>query len=313
MLEPGRLQRQNNVNKKGNAMKKDKKVGAILQTELNTAKFKVIYALIFVSLIIMAAAAVLPTVWIMLSGFKDVKEIYSVPPTLLPKTIKLSKLWNVWKRLELGRNYLNSLYILIGEVVFAVIVNALGGYVISKIKPKGSKFIFLIVVWTMLMPSAGRTIPIYMEIVKMPVINISLLDTYWPMWLMAGANSFSLLLFKNFFDSVSRSLVEAARIDGATELGIFFKIMLPLSVPVLAYVGMMAAQNSWGAFFWPNIVLNDQNLVPMATKLYKMKTGLFSMDEQFLALIFSVVPMAVIFICFQKYIMGGINIGGVKG
>ena len=91
LLEPGRLQRQNNVNKKGNAMKKDKKVGAILQTELNTAKFKVIYALIFVSLIIMAAAAVLPTVWIMLSGFKDVKEIYSVPPTFLPKTIKLSK------------------------------------------------------------------------------------------------------------------------------------------------------------------------------------------------------------------------------
>lgn len=291
----------------------NKRTGIIFATELKKVKYKVIYWLMFSFLMAAVLISVLPTIWIMLSGFKEVKEIYSVPPTFLPKKIELSKVVAVWKSIHLGKYYLNSFVLVIGEVVFAVVVNAMGGYVISRIKPKGSQLVFAVVVWVMLMPSAGRLVPIYMEIVDFPLLHLNMTDTYFPMWLMSGANCFSLLLFKNFFDSISISLVEAARIDGATDLKVFSKIMIPLSIPIVAYISISTAINGWGAFFWPNIVLDNQDLIPIATKLYKMKTEKVAMDEYFLTLVFSVIPVLIIFALFQKQIMGGINIGGVKG
>ncbi|MBQ7794823.1 MAG: carbohydrate ABC transporter permease [Clostridia bacterium] len=293
--------------------KYEKKVGIISAVELKKPKYKAIYWSMYAFLILCVFVNLFPTIWIMLSGFKEVKEIYSVPPTLFPSEMSFSKLFEVWSQLKLGRNYLNSLFIVLGDVAFAIVVNALGGYVISKIKPKGTQLVFAIVVWTMLMPSAGRTVPIYMQIVDFPLIHVNMTNTYLPMWLMAGANCFNLLMFKNFFDSISISLVEAAKIDGATDIGVFWKILLPLSVPIITYVGINAAQGAWGAFFWPNIVIEDQNMIPMATKLYKMKSEAYTLDKQFLALIFSIIPSLLVFMIFQKQIMGGINVGGVKG
>lgn len=293
--------------------KNEKKVGIISAVELKRPKYKAIYWSMYAFLMLCVFINLFPTIWIMLSGFKEVKEIYSIPPTLFPKELNLSKLYQVWQKLHLGRNYLNSLFIVLGDVAFAIIVNALGGYVISKLKPKGTMLVFSFVVWTMMMPSAGRTVPIYMEIVDFPLLHVNMTNTYLPMWLMSGANCFSLLMFKNFFDSISASLVEAAKMDGATDLGIFFKILLPLSVPIVTYIGITAAQGAWGAFFWPNLVLDNQEMIPMATKLYRMKLEAYTLDEQFLALIFSIVPSLLVFVIFQKQIMGGINVGGVKG
>lgn len=291
----------------------NKRTGFLLATELKRFKYRLFYWAMFAFVLIAVLISVLPAIWIMLSGFKTVKEIYSVPPTFLPEHFDLGKVVDVWGRLHIGKYYLNSFILVLGEVVFAIVVNSLGGYVISRIKPKGSQLVFAIVVWVMLMPSAGRLVPIYMEIVDFPIFHFNMTDTYWPMWLMAGANCFNLLLFKNFFDSVSISLVEAAKVDGASDIKIFYKIMIPLSLPIVAYVGITAAIGGWGAFFWSNIVLDNQDLIPIATKLYKMKMEQVTMDEYFLALIFSIIPILLVFAIFQKQIMGGINIGGVKG
>lgn len=290
-----------------------KRVGIISAVEMKHKKYKLIYWSMYAFLILCVLVSLLPTVWIMLSGFKSVKEIYAVPPTFFPKEYDWSKVTGTWNKLNIFMYFKNSFIILLGEVFFSIVVNALGGYVISKMKPKGHQAIFAIIVWTMLMPGAGRTVPIYMELVDFPLFHFSMVNTYWPMWLMAGASCFNLLLFKNFFDSISTSLIEAAKIDGSTDVGIFIKILLPLSVPIITYVGITTAQAAWGAFFWPNIVLEDKYMIPIATKLYKMKTESFTMDEYFLTLMFSIIPPFFIFLIFQKQIMGGINIGGVKG
>ncbi len=290
-----------------------KRVGIISAVEMKHTKYKLIYWSMYAFLILCVLVSTLPAIWIMLSGFKSVKEIYAVPPTFFPNEFDFGKVGEVWNKLKIPMYFKNSAIILIGEVFFSIVVNALGGYVISKMKPVGHKLVFALVVWTMLMPGAGRTVPIYMELVDFPVFHFSMIDTYWPMWLMAGASCFNLLLFKNFFDSVSTSLIEAARIDGATDIGIFVKILLPLSLPIVTYVGITTAQGAWGAFFWPNIVIEDQYMIPIATKLYKMKAESYTMDQYFLTLIFSIIPPFFIFLIFQKQIMGGINVGGVKG
>ncbi|MBE7044253.1 MAG: carbohydrate ABC transporter permease, partial [Ruminococcaceae bacterium] len=155
--------------------------------------------------------------------------------------------------------------------------------------------------------------PLYMEFKSMPIIGINLLETFWPIWLMAAANAFNIILFKNFFDGISSSLIEAAWIDGCNNIGIFFRIILPLSVPVFLVVAMFTFNGTLGQFFWPYLLISDREKTVIGVQLFRMKTSTYTMDYQMIALIFSVVPQVLIFAIFQKQIMGGVNIGGVKG
>ena len=152
-----------------------------------------------------------------------------------------------------------------------------------------------------------------MEFKSMPLIGINLLETYWPVWLMSAANAFNIILFKNFFDGISNSLIEAAWIDGASNMKIFFKIIIPLSMPVFIVVAMFTFNGSIGNFFWPYLTISAKEKTVLGVQLYKMKSSTYTIDYQMLALLFSVIPQVVIFAIFQRQIMGGVNIGGVKG
>ena len=130
---------------------------------------------------------------------------------------------------------------------------------------------------------------------------------------MAATNIFNMILFKNFFDGIPTALVEAARIDGASNLTIFFRIMIPLAMPIFWVVGLFTFNDSMGSFFWPYLLITDANKTVLGVQLYRLRTSTFSIDYQLLGLLFAMLPQIVIFAFFQKRIMGGINIGGVKG
>ena len=249
----------------------------------------------------------------MLSGFKDVKEMYAVPATFLPKNFDLSKLTRVWNEMKFYKYYGNTFFMALGCVAFDLVISGLAGYVLSSLKPKGTRFMLAVIFWIMLLPGTMRTVPLYMEFKSMPLIGINLLETFWPIWLMAGANAFNIILFKNFFDGISPSLIEAAWIDGCNNIGIFFRIILPLSVPVFLVVAMFTFNGTLGQFFWPYLLISDREKTVIGVQLFRMKTSTYTMDYQMIALIFAVVPQVVIFAIFQKQIMGGVNIGGVKG
>lgn len=287
--------------------------GILTNSDMKMPKYKIFYACMFLIMAIYCLSSVFPVIWIMLSGFKDVKEMYSVPATLFPKKIDLSKLTQVWKTMEFYKSYINTFIMSLGAVVFDLIFSGLGGYVLSKLKPRGTKFVLAIVFWVMLLPGTMRTVPLYMEFKNMPVIGVNLLETYWPIWLMAGANAFNIVLFKNFFDGISMSIVEAACIDGSSDLGIFFRIIIPLSVPVFVVVAMFTFNGTFGQFFWPYLLISDREKMVVGVKIFKMTTSSYTMDYQMLALIFSVIPQLLIFVIFQKQIIGGVNVGGVKG
>ena len=120
--------------------------------------------------------------------------------------------------------YYNSLVIIIGNLIFCLFFNGILGYVLSRLRPKGYKLAFLMIFWTMLVPHSMNMVPLYMSFVEVPLLKINLINTYLPLFIMAGANAYEALLFKNFFDGIPDSYVEAAKIDGCTNLGIFFKI-----------------------------------------------------------------------------------------
>lgn len=287
--------------------------GILTNSDMKKTKYRLLYWIMFGIMIIYALAAFIPVIWILLSGFKTVDEMYQIPASFFPKEFHISKLARVWSEMKFYRYYLSTFIMAGGAVVFDIVVSGLAGYVISRLKPLGTKVVFAMVFWVMLLPGTMRIVPLYMTFKDFPIFHFSMLDTYWPMWLMAAANAFDIILFKNFFDGISVSLVESAKIDGASNMRVFFNIMLPLSLPVFIVVGVFAFNGQMGQFLWPYLTISKKEMTVLGVMIYKMKTSDYTMDYQMLALLFSVIPQLLIFAVFQRQIMGGVNIGGVKG
>lgn len=287
--------------------------GILTSSDMKQTKYKLFYVVLTLVMLLYAAIVFLPSLWMILSGFKDVSEMYAKPTHFFPKQIKLSKMWEVWSQLKFYRYYINTAALAGGAIVFDVVVNGFAGYVLSRLKPRGSKAIYWLVMLLMMLPSTMTTVPLYKTFMKFPIGNINMLDTYWPMWLMAATNMFNIVLFKTSFDSISNSLIEAAKIDGANDLKIFARIVLPLSVPIIMTVCIFTFNGQFGNFFWPYLVIQEKEKWVLGIWLYQVKGSNLTMDRQMMTVFFSIIPQLLIFILFNKYIIGGVNVGGVKG
>ncbi len=298
----------------------EKPTGLLSSADLKTKSGKTIYWIFFAVLIIVCVISLFPALWTVLTAFKETQEIYS-SFTLFPKDMSPSNLWRrlseSWKELKLAESFVNTIVLSIGNLAATLIVCGFGGYVLSKLKPKGSRIVFVLVVWTMMMPSQIRMVPNYIAMLHFPFAydfgaGVNLLDTFWPMWLGAAANAFNLILFKNAFDALSITYVEAAKLDGCTNYGVFFKIMLPLSMPTIIFVAIGTLSSAWSEFFGPLLYLDRHVVTPL--KIYRLQTDTsIEMNTRFMGLVFASVPPFIIFLIFQKQILGGINVGGVKG
>ncbi len=284
--------------------------GVILEPEMRQRSAKIFQFFIFAVFIFIAAIFLLPLLWIFLSAFKTTEEFVSRTPTLFPKEIDLGKVWAVWQKGNLGKTYLNTVIMTAGNIMATLMVNGLAGYALSRLKPKGTRLVMALVLWSMMMPSNLSMVPLFINFTK-GFLGIPIMNTFIPMWMMSAANAFNTLLFKNFFDGIPSSLMEAARIDGASELTIFTKIVMPMSKPVMMTVSIFSFTGSWGSFLWPNLVLNSENAV-LGMKLLTQKEVML-VDEYFMLLLMSVIPPMLFFIFFQKYIMKGYTAGAVKG
>lgn len=141
--------------------KKQKEAGLISESDLKNVKYKVIYVVMVAIMVMMAAIAIIPALWGFMSGFKGSQEIYQIPSSFFPKEFRPSRIVEAWNDLSLGSNMLSTFLLAFCEVAGMLIVCGFGGYVISKLKPKGIKVIFVLVVWTMMMPSNVRLVPLY--------------------------------------------------------------------------------------------------------------------------------------------------------
>lgn len=297
----------------------EKQTGILSNSDLKTWQGKLLYVLIFAFLLAITIISVIPAIWTLLTSLKSTQEIYK-SPGFFPEGLTVSgaekRISESWKELQLGDSIINTVILSIGSCVFKIVVCGFGGYVLSRLKPKGTKLIFTLVVWTMMMPGQIRIVPNYISYMHFPfaydIGGVNLLDTFWPMWLNACGDTFAVLLFKNSFDSLSMSYVESAKLDGCNNYGVFFRIMLPLSTPVLIYESINTLSYAWSDFFTPLLVLDHNVVLPL--KIYRLASNTsIAMNTYFMGLVFAAVPPFLIFVFFQKHIMGGVNIGGVKG
>ena len=287
--------------------------GLLNAQDLKKLRFRLLYWVFFICLILVSIGCLAPAVWIFLSGFKDTQELYAMPPTLLPKAIRFSKIKDVWSMLNFSKYYMNSIFMLLGEWSFCIVFNGLAGYVLSRIRPKGSALVSTIVFWAMLLPTSVNMVPLFMSFVDVPLLHINITDSYMPMWLMAGANAFYILLFRSFFDDIPMSYIEAARINGCSALGIFTKIMLPLSKPIIMVVSIFTVTASWGSFLWPYLILKTPTAFPITVKVFELKRSGITTDNYMLVLLLTIIPPTVFYAFFSKKIMGGMDMSGIKG
>ena len=286
--------------------------GILTTADMKQPKYKILYIIMFLFMVIYCATCFFPVIWILLSGFKDVKEMYAVPASFLPRTLDISKVVKVWTEMKFYKYYISTFTMALGSVAADVIVCGLAGYSLSRLKPKGTKVILAVLFWIMLMPGTMRTVPLYMIFTNFPHLHFDMSNSFWPIWIMAAANVFDIILFKNFFDGISKALIEAAQVDGAGNMQIFFRIILPLSVPIFMTVSIFAFNGSVGQYFWPYLLISKQNLTVLGVQLFNLKSSSYTMDYQMLALLFSILPQVIVFAIFQKKIIGGVNVGGVK-
>lgn len=289
--------------------------GIISKFDMQNPSVRILYGVIWFCMILAVLLCFVPPLWCMTSALKDSREFFSVPATIIPRSFHPEKLWETWEMLNFGRAYINTLLVLCGSLIMSLVCNGMMGYVLSRLRPRGYKLVLSLVLWTLMLPQSVSQVPLFKNFLSLPILGINITESYLPMWLLAGANAFYVLIFKSFFDSIPQSLIEAARLDGCTNLGIFFRVMLPLSKPVLMVIAIFTINASWSDFFWPYLVLGSRSeLYTVMVKIFYMAgSSGYSEDIQVVALIFTIIPPTILFLFFQRYIMSGFTLSGIKG
>ena len=296
-------------------MKKSEKTEGLLNwSDLRQPSGRIIYTVMLILLIILSLVCLIPVLWMFVSAFKTTQEMYAIPPKLLPSSIDLSRIAEVWKTAHIGNYALNSLWIIIGCLAFDIVFNGLAGYVLSRIKPFGTNLLNTLLFWTMMLPGISM-VPLYMTFADFPIIHANLMGSFLPLWLMSATNAFNIFLFRNFFNSIPMGYIEAARIDGCSNLRAFFSIILPLSAPIISVVTIFSVIGSWGNFFWPYLILGDTGKEPVSIMLYNLTAtnSPFQDNDRMLIMMLAALPSIIIYAIFSKRIMGGLNMSGIKG
>lgn len=267
----------------------------------------ILKSILGILLILVALFTLLPVVWMLLSTIKPQSELVSFSPEILPKQITFENYIKLFTQNSFGIYFINTLIIVFWSFI-GMFLCAGAGYAFAKYRFIGKKFLFLLVLSTMMIPGQVTMIPVYL------ILNaVSLTNTMAGIVLPGLVGAFGIFLFRQFMSGIPDEMLEAARIEGASEWRIFWKIVIPISKPVLAVQGILTFIGGWNSFLWPLIMANDQNKYTLSVGLALLQ-GAHSTDYglQMAGSAIMIIPVLVIYVIFQKYFMQGMNINGMK-
>ncbi|MBN1401221.1 MAG: carbohydrate ABC transporter permease [Anaerolineae bacterium] len=279
-------------------------------------------ALIYAVLVIMSLVYFLPTWWMLITSVKTLKETFSFPPTFFPRTFTFEGYINAWEYMDWPLHFMNTMIIILGSLAGIVLTSTLCAFGFSRLRFPGRDTVFIIMLASMMLPSQVTIIPTYIVFQK-----LGWLDTFKPLIIPAwfGGGAFNIFLIRQFFASIPQDLVDAARIDGSSRLGIWWRIMLPLSKPALTAITVFTIQGKWNDFFGPLIYLNSKSKLTLALALNTFQTiagsaaanAAYQDISLYTALMAAAsvvtVPMIILFVVAQSYFVEGIQMTGLKG
>jgi multiple sugar transport system permease protein len=260
------------------------------------------------ALTLAAAFALFPLLWMVSVSFMQPGAASSYPPPMLPADATLQNYRDLFARANMGAYLLNSLIVAGGLTVTSVFFNVMAGYAFAKLEFKGRDALFKSLLAALVIPGQVAMMPLFLMLKAMGLVNT------WAGVIVPGmAGVFGIFLVRQYARSLPDALLEAARIDGASELRIFFLVVLPLLKPVLVTLAVFAFLGSWNDFMWPLIVLTDSTLHTAPVALASLSREHVQDSELMMAgSVVTIAPVLLLFLGLQRYYMQGLLIGSVK-
>ena len=255
----------------------------------------------------LAVLSVFPFWWTLVTALSSSGNMLAFPPTLWPRAPSLANFAEVFRVIPIGSFYLNSSLIVLFTVFWKLLVCSMAAYPLAKLDFTGARLMFGLILATMVLPSEVNFLVNFIT-----VAQLGMIDTWRGVILPNIVTAVSILLLKQAFEEVPQDLIDAARIDGASEWVLFAKILLPLTAPWLAAVGTLAAVEAWNDYIWPSIVMSKPSNFPLAVGV-RYLSGTFGSSTRVVAAgtVLTVLPMLLVFWFTQRFFMRGME-GAVK-
>jgi multiple sugar transport system permease protein len=260
-------------------------------------------------LIGLACVSLFPLLWMLSVSFMPAGASSQLPAPMLPKTVTLENYRILFGNVGMGRYLLNSLGIAVFATLIGVTFNVMAGYAFAKLRFRGRDAIFKLLMGALVIPGQVAMLPLFLMIKPLGLIN-----SYGGAIVPAMASVFGIFLVRQFARGIPDDLLEAARIDGASEFRIFITIIVPVLSPVLATLAIFSFLGSWNDFMWPLIVLTDDSLHTLPVALAGLSREHVQDNELMMAgSVITVLPVMILFLALQRQYMAGLMAGSVKG
>ena len=291
-------------------------VEQVAQTQATTAtvsdgrwKSRLSAGAITALLIVLTVIWILPLLWVLDTSLKPESETTAIPITWLSSAFNFDAYGKVLGASSLPRWYFNSILTSVITTVATVILASMAAFAFSRIPFLGRGVVFGLILAGIMVPSAMLIVPLFTE-----VQSLGMVDTYWGIILPQIASPVAIFIFKQYFDGIPREFEEAAIMDGASRLRIYWQIWMPLAQPAIAAVAIFAFVASWNNFIWPFIAITGNSMMTVPVGLANVQTSYGIRYAQIMAsAILGGLPIMVVFLIFQRQIVQGLSASGLRG
>jgi len=262
----------------------------------------------YILLIVVSCIFLFPILWVIISSFKPQSELFTYPLTILPRKTTIENYVNAFASGDFITYYTNSIFVSVVATFLTITINVMAGYALSKFYFRGRDLIFYIMISTLMIPLQAIMIPIFLLLKK-----LGLLNSLWGIIIPPAATPTGVFLARQYIQTIPNSYIEAARMDGASELRIFLNIIVPLAQPIIATIAIFSFMWRWNDFLWPFIVISSKRKMTLQLALANF-VGQFQINwGNLLAMtVVTMIPMIIVFLALQRYFVQGLSAGGVK-
>jgi multiple sugar transport system permease protein len=266
-----------------------------------------------VTLVFLLIVGLGPILWMLKSSITPTLDTIRQPMALWPNGFDISQFATAWNRVHIDRYLFNTVAIAFGSWLVQIVVATTAGFALGVLRPRFTNVLTGLVIATLFVPPIVLLVPLYLTVVNVPITGWRMIDSYWAVWLPAGASALNIILVKRFFDNLPREIFEAARVDGAGPFRLFWSVVLPMSRPILGVVSVFAVIATWKDYLWPLLVLRDPDIQPLSVRL-PILAPTTDLGVFIAALtISSLIPIAL-FLIFQRLFLSGAGVSGaIKG
>lgn len=271
----------------------------------------IVRVFIYVLLICLSLLFLFPFYWLILSAFRGPNEIFQLPPRLFPNQLQTVNFVDLFRQTKIARAFFNSVFIVATQCLLSLFICSLAGYAFAKFPAApGNRKLFAFVLGTMMIPAAVTMIPVYVILMKLDWIN-----TYRAMVVPGAASAFGIFWMRQYMAAnIPTAILDAARMDGCSEFGIYWRIALPLARPALAALAVILLIGSWNNLMWAFIILQTDDMQTLPLLVYLLQDETHTPYGMLMAgSLLATLPLVVAFLIFQKQFISGLAAGAVKG